>query len=248
MPSNDETARLEAVAGAYAHADLAGVNEQYHVHLRDTLIPPGGGRSALELGCGKGLWTKVLCDRYDVVDVVDGSADLLRQVAERNVGRRARLTTHQSLVEDLPDGRDRQWQHIYITFLLEHVQRPVDVLRRIKSCLADDGQIFLAVPNARSVHRVVAHRMGLIEALDELSENDLRTGHRRVYTAELLRSHVLTAGYEIVAERSVGLKVLNLRQMEHWSADQVNAFCISGDLAPDNGAYLTLTARHPNRS
>ena len=85
--------------------------------------------------------------------------------------------------------------------------------------------------------------MGLITECDELSANDHRVGHRRVYTAELLRSQVLSAGYEIVAENGVGLKVLNLDRMKQWPSDLVSAFCRSGDLMPEHAAYLTVIAR-----
>ena len=68
-----EKERISDIAKIYFCEDLLGLNEQYHLTLRDILIPCYGGKSALELGCGNGLWTKVLCQRYEFVDVVDGS-------------------------------------------------------------------------------------------------------------------------------------------------------------------------------
>jgi len=240
MNKAGEADRLQEIAYIHETEALAGANEQYHVYLRDLVIPSKGGRSALEIGCGKRLWTKVLCDRYDIVDVVDASRDLLKQATLENINHRAKLTTHAVLVEDFRPAIGQQWQHIYMTFLLEHVLDPVAVLKQIKGCLSEDGRLFLATPNANSVHRILAVRMGLIESVDELSDNDKRVGHRRVYTLELLRSQCIEAGLRIVKEEHIGLKVVSLKQMEDWPSRMVEVFCASGDLMPASAAYITM--------
>ena len=241
---DEELKRLRQVAPIYGSEALAGANEQYHLYLRDLVIPGEGGRSALELGCGKGLWTDALCDRYDAVDVVEASDELRAQVVARCRGRRAKLTPHAGLVEDFAPAEGQTWQHVYMTFLLEHLADPVAALRRISHWLDEDGSLFLAVPNANSVHRVIAARMGLIRTVDELSDNDKRVGHRRVYTPELLRSQVEQAGLAVAEARPIGLKVVSLKQMAGWSAAMVQGFCASGDLAPANPAYIAMRVAH----
>jgi 2-polyprenyl-3-methyl-5-hydroxy-6-metoxy-1,4-benzoquinol methylase len=235
-----ERRRLERIQRTYMDAELAGANEQYHLYLRDRMIPGEGGRSALELGCGKGLWTERLCDLYDEVDVVDGSRQLLDRVAQEHGGRAAKLTTHCALVEEFAAGR--HWQHVYMTFLLEHLEDPVAVLGGLQRFMDGDSHLFIAVPNALSVHREAAVRMGLIETVDELSANDHKVGHRRVYTPDLLQEQVRAAGFRIDEVMYVGLKPVNLKQMKSWSEDMVWAFCASGDLCGEHAAYLGLRA------
>ena len=245
MVNKTELGRVEELGFVYNDEALAGVNELYHICLRDSIIPEYGGQSALELGCGKGLWTKLLCERYDSVDVVDGAGALLKQVTSRNINCKAKLTGHLALVENFKHDLGKKWEHIYMTFLLEHLLDPVSVLKKIKNYLHKDGRIFLAVPNANSVHRVVAFRMGLIKNISELSDNDKRVGHRRVYTLELLRSQVNKAGLKIVREKLVGLKPLSLKQMMDLSQEVIWAFCTSGDLAGNNAAYIAMEVTHP---
>jgi len=244
MNENRELERLERISSCYESEKLAGANELYHIQVRDTLIPREGGASALELGCGKGLWTRVLCERYERVDIVDGSESLLEKVRCENENRRAEITTHRRLVEDFIRSTTMKWQHIYMTFLLEHVENPVSLLREIGNRLAEDGRLFVAVPNAESVHRVIAYRMGLIDRVDQLSENDKLVGHRRIYTVALLRNQLLDAGFSILEENTVGLKPLSLGQMEGWPRELVRAFCESGDLVGNHGAYITMKATH----
>jgi len=245
MVNKTELGRVEELGFVYNDEALAGVNELYHICLRDSIIPECGGQSALELGCGKGLWTKLLCERYNSVDVVDGSGGLLKQVTSRNINCKAKLIGHLALVEDFKPDLGKKWEHIYITFLLEHLLDPVSVLKKIKDYLHKNGRIFLAVPNANSVHRVIAFRAGLIKNISELSDNDKRVGHRHVYTLKLLRSQVNKAGLTIVSEKFLGLKPLSLKQMMDLSQEVIWAFCTSGDLAGNNAAYIAMEVTHP---
>lgn len=239
----EEKHKLEKIAGEYHDADLLGLNEIYHLAIRDTIIPQNGGESALEVGCGAGAWTRVLCQRYESVDVVDGSLRLLAQVSQDNRSAPARLITHHCLVEEFSPSAGSFWQHIFMTFLLEHVTDPVRVLRKIGCHMEPDSRFFIAVPNADSVHRTLAKRMGIIQDTNELSANDHRVGHRRVYTRTLLNEHLAMSGFVVVNEWSIGLKPFTLRQMESLSPEVGEALARSGDLVPLHPAYLGVEAK-----
>lgn len=237
-----DSSRLESIAAEYRHKDLLGLNELYHLAMRDQMIATEGGDTALEIGCGGGSWTRVLCQRYRRVDIIDGSRQLLEQVVGENAGAPAVLKTHHSVIEDFVPATDQRWQHIYMTFLLEHLEDPVGVLRTIGRWLEPRGKLTVAVPNADSLHRVLAFRMGLIASTEELSANDRRVGHERVYTRALLTAHLQEAGFRIASEHSIGLKPFTLQQMEHLSPEVGLALAASGDLAPQYAAYIGVQA------
>ena len=236
-----EKSDLDQIAPEYRSETLLGLNEQYHLVMRDEIIPEQGGESALEFGCGAGSWTEVLCDKYDSVDVVEGSRELIEELESRGFG--GKLSTHHSLIEEFQPDSSKKWEHVFMTFLMEHLQEPVEALSGIKTYMEEGGSLFLAVPNANSFHRVLAYRAGLISSTDELSENDHRVGHRRVYTKKLLHQQVLDAGFSIAREWSIGFKPLALRQMEQLSPEVGKALAVSGDLAPAYCAYLGLEAK-----
>lgn len=242
MRKTDETRLLESVANRYFSPELAGANELYHEYLRDTIIPDAGGVSALEVGCGKGMWTSVLCERYDKVDIVDASETLLNVIKQQNAPKRAVVTIHHALIEDFEPPSGQTWQHVYMTFILEHLQDPVGVLRKLRPLLSPGGELVITVPNACSLHREVAVRMGLIGSVYELSANDRSLGHRRVYSMRRLVALVSRAGYRVVEKRCVGLKPLTLKQMAPLPLEVIHAFCVSGDLCGTHGAYLALRA------
>ena len=244
MSTEHEKERVERVAKEYHSSELAGVNEMYHIYVRNRVISESGGKNALEIGCGKGLWTSVLCDRYDEVDIVDASDELLHRIVEENQNKRAKINIHHALIEEFNPPHDKKWDHVYLTFLLEHLVDPVSVLMEIRRYLSPHGIIFVAVPNANSVHRILAVRMGLIRSTTELSKNDEKMGHRRVYTLEMLKDQVREAGFKIINEWNLGLKPLSIKQMEGWSKDLLWALCDSGDLCKGCGAYIALSATH----
>jgi len=70
MTHSREQDRVRRFAREYGTEELAGANEQYHLFLRDETIPEEGGASALEIGCGKGLWSQVLARRYEALENV----------------------------------------------------------------------------------------------------------------------------------------------------------------------------------
>lgn len=235
-----EREKLDSIASKYNSAELLGLNELYHLEMRDAIIPKKSSKSALELGCGAGSWTPVLCDRYKTVDVVDGSQKLLAELAEKISADN--LTLHQCLIEELSLTPGQSWDDVFMTFFMEHLLDPVEVLRRIKPLIESDGSLFIAVPNANSLHRVIAHRMGLISSTDELSANDIEVGHHRVYTRDLLIEHLSSAGFSVAQEWAIGFKPFTLGQMEHLSEQVGTQLARSGDLAPEYCAYLGLRA------
>jgi len=88
-------------------------------------------------------------------------------------------------------------------FVLEHVEDPAIVLRRMRNFLAPNGRLIIAVPNARSLHRLLGHHAGLLQDMYALTQADHALGHRRYFDLERLVALVREAGFQV--ERSAGL-------------------------------------------
>jgi 2-polyprenyl-3-methyl-5-hydroxy-6-metoxy-1,4-benzoquinol methylase len=232
---------LDIIAPLYYSEALGGLNEFYHIAVRDALLGGTAANAALELGCGSGQYTERLVELYARVDVVDGSLELLDKVVGR-LGHPPHLHAHHSMAEVFLESTQREWDHIYLTFLLEHLENPISVMKAIKARLAPSGRVFIAVPNSRSVHRVLAHRSGLISSTEELSDNDVAVGHRRVYHADLLRDHLHAAGLRVLREQGVGLKPASLAQLRDLPQAVQAVLASSGDLSPGHAAYICVEA------
>jgi SAM-dependent methyltransferase len=174
----------------------------------------------LNLGLGYGVWDERLSERDDEVVGLDLDATLVEHFRARFP--RVRYV-HTDVFAYQPDG---PFDTIVASHFLEHVDEPVELLGRMRRWLAPQGRIVILVPNADSVHRRIGQRMGLLAQLTDLNEADLRIGHRRVYTADLLRAHLLEAGLHVRLLTGVTFKPLSNGQLAQMPRSYVNA-CVS---------------------
>lgn len=64
------------------------------------------------------------------------------------------------------------------------------------------------VPNCNALSRKLALKMGLIEHLGVLTENDHKHGHRRVFSQSSLRKAMIDNGFAIIDIKGIVFKIL----------------------------------------
>ena len=169
------------------------------------------GRTALDIGCGIGLFTTKLFAHFERVVGLDRSEENI--ILARN-----RLTDprHAYLIADAETFRlQERFDSIFMMNILEHVDCPVAALRTAAAHLASKGRIMVQVPNARSFNRQLAEIMGLINDVHELNQEEIvRFGHQRVYDVDLLASDIEKAGLALVSSEGVVFKPLTNSQMQ----------------------------------
>jgi 2-polyprenyl-3-methyl-5-hydroxy-6-metoxy-1,4-benzoquinol methylase len=150
-------------------------------------------------------------------------------------------TVVQSLFEDFVPSAP--FNTIVLGHVLEHVDNPVQLLRKAGSWLAPGGVICCAVPNARSLHRQAAVMLEILETVDSLNPTDLHHGHRRVYDPDRFRDDFLTAGLRLRHTGGYWIKPLSNRQMEEaWTPEMIQAFMELGERYPDIAAEIYIIA------
>jgi hypothetical protein len=183
-----------------------------------SLKPFFKGSLALELGPASGYMTKLLINEFDNLHIVEGSENLLKQIPEYS-----NVTKFHSLFEEFETNY--KYSTIIMSHVLEHIEDPVAVLTKIYDWLDDDGVFLISVPNAKSIHRMVAVEMGLLSSIYELNSRDNELGHYRVYDHDALKAHLMQAGYKIKETGGVFLKPISNGQIEkNWSAEMINGF------------------------
>lgn len=135
----------------------------------------GPGEEVLEVGCGVGAQTAELLRRSPgaAITSVDRSGPSLREARER-VGARARVAFLEADVHDLPrpDGplREEGFDHAFVCFLLEHLARPVDVLRTVRRMIRPGGTVTVIEgdhgstrfhPDSPAAHRAIEAQIHL---------------------------------------------------------------------------------------
>ena len=128
--------------------------------------------------------------------------------------------------------------------ILEHVDNPIDIMIRAKEWLSDNGVMILGVPNALSIHRLVAVKMGLLKAPNELNERDYQLGHQRVYSMETFIKDIKEAGLTIIEKGGVFFKPLSNGQIEtNWNDNMIEGFYELGKDFPENAAEIFVVCK-----
>ncbi|MBI4178655.1 class I SAM-dependent methyltransferase [bacterium] len=214
MRRASELKRLSRVAARFSPWE--GFNSRLLDYQAAVLRPLCRGKRVLEIGCADGGVTVRLAPAARSWVGLDGSDVQIRR-ARRRGGRqkwRRRVRFECSLFESY--APEQKFDVVLLGHVLEHVQRPVDLLRRAASWTAYGGRLFVIVPNAHSFHRRVGVAMGLLSRLTALNSEDRRAGHRRVYTPDRLRSDLRRAGLKIEKWGGIVLKPLSNAQMRTW--------------------------------
>ena len=197
-----------------------------------TFKPYLKGNLGLELGPASGYMTKELVKEFKTLHLVEGSKELLAEIPSyKNVVK------YHSLFEEF--STEYKYDTIIMGHVLEHIVNPVEVCARIYDWLTDEGVFLVSVPNAKSIHRMVAKEMGILKSEYELSARDHKLGHYRVYDMDLLKLHLTDAGFKIKESGGIFLKPLTNSQIEkNWDAEMIEGFYKAGKYFPEHCAEI----------
>ena len=103
----------------------------------------------------------------------------------------------------------RRYDNIVMTHVLEHLDDPVAVLRRInEEWLAEGGRFFLVCPNANAPSRQLAVKMGLIAHNAAVTPAEAEHGHRRTYSLDTLERDARLGGLQVLHRSGIFFKAL----------------------------------------
>lgn len=175
-----------------------------HTYMIRSFEPFFREGSLLELGSSKGDFTRRLLDHLDDITCVEASSEALEE-ARRNLGDRVQFIHSVFETATLP----RRYDNIVLTHVLEHLDDPVRVLKRInKEWLAKGGRFFLVCPNANAPSRQIAVKMGLITHNSAVTPAEAAHGHRCTYSLDTLEHDAVAAGLKVVHRSGIFFKAL----------------------------------------
>lgn len=206
-----------------------------HPYMIRSFAPFFKNGSLLELGSYKGDFTRRFLDHFEDVTCVEASDTAIVE-AKSKLG--ARVDVINSLFETatLP----RRYDNIVLTHVLEHIDDPVRVLRRVNDeWLSEGGRFFLVCPNANAPSRQIAVKMGLITHNAAVTPAEAEHGHRYTYTLDTLERDATAAGLKVVHRSGVFFKALanfqwdRLLQTDIISKEYLDGCYKLGQLYPD---------------
>ncbi len=216
-----------------------------HPYMIKSFMPFFKSGSLLELGSFKGDFTKRFLDHFDDVTCVEAS-DVAIEEARRKLGDRVQYVNARFETATLP----RRYDNIVMTHVLEHLDDPVQVLKRINDeWLAEDGCFFLVCPNANAPSRQIAVKMGLISHNAAVTPAEAEHGHRCTYSLDTLERDAVAAGLQVVFRSGIFFKALanfqwdRLLQTDIISKEYLEGCFQLGQQYPDLCSSIFLLCR-----
>ena len=160
--------------------------------------------SLLELGSYNGSFTSRFLPYFDDITCVEAS-DVALEEAREKLGDKVKFVNSLFEKADLP----KRYDNIVLTHVLEHLDDPVFVLRRINNeWLAENGRLFLVCPNANAPSRQIAVKMGLIPHNAAVTQAEAEHGHRITYSLDTLERDATAGGLHVVYRSGIFFKAL----------------------------------------
>jgi 2-polyprenyl-3-methyl-5-hydroxy-6-metoxy-1,4-benzoquinol methylase len=186
----------------YAYGFDFDVMHPFMVRSFAPFFRPG---AMLELGSYKGDFTRRLLAEFDDVTCVEASDQAMAEAQGRLGAQAAHFINARFEDVTLP----RRYDNIVMTHVLEHLDDPVGVLRRVnEEWLAPGGRFFLACPNANAPSRQIAVKMGLIDHNAAVTPAEAEHGHRCTYALDTLERDAVAAGLKVVHRSGIFFKAL----------------------------------------
>ena len=175
-----------------------------HPYMIKSFEPFFNKGSLLELGSFKGDFTRRLVPYFDEVTCVEAS-DVAIAEARKKLGDKVNYINSLFEQASLP----KRYDNIVMTHVLEHLDDPVLVLKRINDeWLAEGGRFFLVCPNANAPSRQIAVKMGLITHNAAVTPAEAEHGHRCTYSLDTLERDAAAAGLKVLHRSGIFFKAL----------------------------------------
>jgi len=252
MTSRDYNVELNdgknLVSEKYAYGFDFDVMHPYMIKSFRPFFRPG---SLLELGSYKGNFSRRLAEHFSDITCVEASNEALQEARA--------LRPDFYYVNDVFEtvGLPRRFDNIVMTHVLEHLDDPVAVLRRVNDeWLADGGRFFLVCPNANAPSRQIAVKMGLISHNAAVTPAEAEHGHRCTYSLDTLERDAVAAGLKVVHRSGIFFKALanfqwdRLLQTDIISKQYLEGCYQLGQQYPDlcSSIFLLCERGAPDRS
>ncbi|GLI08710.1 type 12 methyltransferase [Paenibacillus tyrfis] len=175
-----------------------------HPYMLKSFLPFFIVGNLLELGSYKGNFTQRFLEFFDDITCVEAS-DEACNYAKSLLGDEVKFVN--SLFEEtlLPTKYD----NIVLTHVLEHIDDPVSLLKKVNNeWLSDKGRFFIVCPNANAPSRQIAVKMGLISHNSAVTDAEAAHGHRITYSLDTLERDIKLSGLKIIHRSGIFFKAL----------------------------------------
>ena len=205
----------------------------------------------LEIGCG---YDPIVMhyDNFDEFCIVEPTSRFFEnatRLLETHDQKHRILIRNEFLENDTDFLKDRDFDFVILAGLLHEVESPSIMLESVRKILNKSAILHINVPNAQSLHRLVALHAGIIENISELSDFNERFQQNTVFNLKQIKLLLDQNGFEVVDNGTIFIKPFTHSQMQRLIDLKIlNDVVIEGlfnatESLPDLGCEIYLNAK-----
>lgn len=169
----------------------------------------------LEVGCGNIPFFMRYQDFEELTIVEPGKSFANNARKLSNNFDNKKICIYEAFIEDIQNKLEsNKYDYILLSSLIHELDNPINVLSTIYNLCSNDTIVHINVPNAYSIHRILAKELGMISDVHEISSLGKKLQQNKVYDLEQLSSLVESIGFEVIEKGSYFPKFFSYSQIE----------------------------------
>ncbi len=179
--------------------------------------------NVLEIGCGMNPFFLDFKDYTHMVIVEPGDlfADNARKLSKSEEKAVSVISGFFEEQADRVKNLGIDFDFIILSSVLHELDDPAKMLKAIRELCGSNTVVHINVPNANSVHRLIAIEAGMISDIHEQSAQMQKMQRRRTYDMDMLKREMDAAGFEVVGSGSYFIKPFTHFQMQRCMDEKI---------------------------
>lgn len=227
--------------------------EEFQVKHRKQCVLPMikqyNAKRLLEIGVGMDPIFNYLesFDDYTVVEPGNQFAEVARNFARQH-SCSGDINIIEDYFEKVAHKLNSGFDFVMCIGLLHELSNQKEVVEAIVKVCDENTIVHINVPNANSLHRILAVRVGLINSVYEKSDLQIRLQQHNIFSMEILTELVESCGLRVIEHGTISLKPFSHAQMLELiekgilSVETLDALANMTDLFPNYGSEMYINA------
>ena len=209
--------------------------------------------SILEVGCGMFPLFQYIAEGYKnyyIVEPSEAFAENAKKIMETEGISQSEVEIYTAFFEDtVAKFENINFDFVVCSSLLHEIPNEKIFLQSLSNVAKENTVIHINVPNALSIHRLIAEAAGMIDNVYEKSLTQKQLQQRTIYNLDNLQKVVEENGFEVIDKGSYFIKPFTHKQMAQMlEYDIINDKVLDGlwnliKYFPDNGSEIYVNIR-----
>lgn len=203
-------------------------------------------KNILEIGCG--YEPLFLYLRNTDFTIVEPAGEFYNHAKEL-IGERKGINLIQGFFEEVAPSLASQYDMIVCAGLLHEVELPQKLVNAIVPICNENTIVYIEVPNANSMHRLLGKEMGILADVHDFSQRNIEYQQNSVFDSNSLKAIVTECGLETVESGSLFIKPFSHAQMYEMLAagiineDVLDGLYELGKVMPEFGSEIYVNCK-----